>query len=1423
MNSNYDTFEHIVRQTERVSYLPSEEACRRLFNPCEDGWLKACRHWIQQEKLQSPQEVYPDLERIQDPNHTWRLEIAHLHLLCTQMVIQAQQLCQTDGADCKEHSVKLLETICEALAAPESARKRHLLRIDELARSCDSDSPQSVIHRMLRVVADSSPALTREQAPTTWHLRRVSWLYELVLFLLDNSHKRLVLHRTSVPIALVPVGEQGSDASILAELDFEVLPDGRGEVFVTPEQAFVGLERGFDDLLDVAATSAWQLIRDEQTTDVKPDVRVKINRLEIIEEKGGQRNIEPERRLLDNDVLEGRSATAAGAIGLYYALIGKVYDPRVIILAELNNHGNIGPVDHIDTKIRKVSCSGMFDTVVVAKANEDQARKELAKKTTAQLLTALTLEELVNIRSLLVRDVLKYLKNLAKRSAVLPKYYPEHLQKSCCEGTAFDKLWQTARVIANRSRLDRWLARQRDQMSQKGLAHGSIVFGFRRSALEDDPRQNLELEIETLDWDEHESGGLKRAVILGDPGFGKTWLLRNEARRHACKAIGHLEKNIQTLDEIVLPMYCRLSDLACSQGTLQEALADRVVEEHSSAFRCFVLEKLYTCRCVLLLDAWDEVPDKLPLKKRIDAFARQFTNPRIVLTSRKFGYETTLPPLPKAKELELLSFRWSQVEAFVRVWFGEDDKAASSFLARLKQRRQVKNLAKIPLMLSMICRTCQDGNLPSRRSELYEVCLKGLLKDWIIYDEKLGIAGRELDNAYVEVLLKRLGNLALELFCKGYEQFSESMLIDMLSQWFDDEKSLELIRLFKCRGIFVASNSSNDPPLLFLHKTFHEYLAARALAKEPDSFKAALEHVYDRNWHNVLILLGGLFAERTGGYLAALLKENKNDFLCRPLLLAVGIAMEAGRDRLPESVFSDLADVMTKICLGKILDFLSEPATCVMICMPESCEAIALELMESRDIDQRVQAVDALGYIGSEQAVRILIRALEDEDHWVRLSAIEALKFIGSEQAVGAIIEALKKNEDEVVRCYAAKALGEFASKQAIVALIKALPREKSEGRRYAARALGQIGSEQEFKPIINKFIGLCIEDLKDEQVQIRGFVAEVLGYIGSDQAVEGLKEALNDENFLVYQEASNALGRIGSDQAVEILTEALTYGTFFLVRSHAAEALGKIGSPEAIPALLRALNDDEPHVRWSAANALGYIGSEKALEALMNALQDETVDIRSAAAMALGAIGSDQVLEALTKALKDKDESVRMYVALAMGWIGSKQVVEVLKETLRDEYRGARGSAAGALGRIGSEHAVQALINVLKDKEQLVRRNAVRALGRIGSKSAVGALIEVLKDKDMDTAVRISAAISLGRIGSGQAIESLVQTALKKKYHWETLAAVGSLFSICNEGCSPMRLENILPEKTRNDLNSLATRIELLVYQLEAEAGKKK
>ncbi|MEA1869480.1 MAG: HEAT repeat domain-containing protein [Euryarchaeota archaeon] len=161
--------------------------------------------------------------------------------------------------------------------------------------------------------------------------------------------------------------------------------------------------------------------------------------------------------------------------------------------------------------------------------------------------------------------------------------------------------------------------------------------------------------------------------------------------------------------------------------------------------------------------------------------------------------------------------------------------------------------------------------------------------------------------------------------------------------------------------------------------------------------------------------------------------------------------------------------------------------------MNELMESLARSLGDG-DWTVRRGAAEALGNIGDERSVRLLIDALVDVDRWVRDETIEALCKIG-EPAVEPLIGALG-NED--VRNEAVDALVSIGE-PAVLPLIKAL--ENEDMRAGAVEALGRIGDERAVLPLIDALI--------DEDREVRWGAAGALGKIGDTRAVGPLIHAL--------------------------------------------------------------------------------------------------------------------------------------------------------------------------------------------------------------------------------------------------------------------------------------------------------------------------
>ncbi|GET40636.1 HEAT repeat domain-containing protein [Microseira wollei] len=870
-----------------------------------------------------------------------------------------------------------------------------------------------------------------------------------------------------------------------------------------------------------------------------------------------------------------------------------------------------------------------------------------------------------------------------------------------------------------------------------------------------------------VDWAEAKKQH-QRIMVLADPGMGKSTLLKMEAGLTAQSERKSLESNGKKVEDAILPLFLRLSNLVDEKQadifsaeiidaiplilgkeyckTLQDDLETAAVIGH------VLKEKLRTGKCLLLLDALDEVPQKHRqyLSEKLNRFVGNYPC-SIICTSRIVGYGGVF--LDGAKEVEIVPFSQKQTEEYIEFWFknaagylNDDAVSAPALMRELRNKPQIRGLAQNPLLLSLICSLYQEKGLtlPARRCQVYEKAVSYMLGKWS--------QNRQPQNeGRIIAKTRLLAELAYHFTCEGQEIFSRDELYDQIEEYlqgervptgFKDADTGELIaELSEQDGILQKLHEDGDY-YLFLHRTFQEYLTACYLNRAKDGIDRAKAHFWEYEWHETLSLMAGLMKNPVP--LLEAIRKEKDDIFSTQLLLA-GRCIAECKD-ISHSLIVDSIDRIYQFwCRYSDAEFIES----VVVALGQTNIKMVEKLQQALNDEDwyvREKAAEALGNIGNPQAVPALIAALKDKDSFSRTNAAEALGNIGNPQAVDALIAALNY-EDWFVRIKAGEALGKIGNPQAVDVLMSALNHEDMSVSMNAAEALGKIDNLQA--------VDALMLALNDEDQDVRRKAAEVLGKIGNSQAVDALMVALNDEDQDVRTNAAEALGKIGHPQAVDALIADLK-DQHKWVRWKAPEALGKIGNPQAVPALIAALNHEDGYMRWKAAEALGKIGNPQAVPALIAALNHEDVFVRRYAAEALGKIGNPQAVPALIAALKHEYWYVKEYVAEALGKIGNPQAVDALIAALKHEDESVRRNAVEALGKIGNPQAVPVLIAALKDEDSSVRTNAAEALGNIGNPQAVDALIAALNDEY--ELVRWKAAKALGKIDSSETLAKLIQ-----------------------------------------------------------------
>jgi HEAT repeat protein len=387
----------------------------------------------------------------------------------------------------------------------------------------------------------------------------------------------------------------------------------------------------------------------------------------------------------------------------------------------------------------------------------------------------------------------------------------------------------------------------------------------------------------------------------------------------------------------------------------------------------------------------------------------------------------------------------------------------------------------------------------------------------------------------------------------------------------------------------------------------------------------------------------------------------------------------------------------------------------------------------SLDEDSKVRrsAATALGEIDGERAVAALTQALKDKDDWVAVEAATALRKIGDERAVDNLILALKHNNG-FVRRDAVKALGSIQATRAVPSLIKTLKDEDHYVRAYAAEALGRMGAKQA--------VDALMDAMDDEDSFPRDKAIEALQLIGGEQALSGLIDGMRSAHRDVRWKSTQALSEFSGERLLEALIKALEFEDD-MVRYWAAKALGKVGGPRAVKPLIEALEDADRSVRSEAADALGEIGNVEAVGPLVKALHEARLDVQLSAAESLSKIGGEQARAALAKALRNADNVLRLRIPGSLRRIGGPGIVAPLIGALNDESSYVRRRAAAILEQIDRETLFEGLLDALSDGKPFVRRKVAASIGYYGSIGRVSKALARLVNTDRNEEVRKVAA----------------------------------------------------------------------------------
>ena len=354
----------------------------------------------------------------------------------------------------------------------------------------------------------------------------------------------------------------------------------------------------------------------------------------------------------------------------------------------------------------------------------------------------------------------------------------------------------------------------------------------------------------------------QRLVVLGDPGGGKTTMLRWLATVYLLR-----HKNDPAVDQIPdsltlparpwIPVLIRCRDLG--PADLSRAFSDvlwmhlaktELQPEEAKIMNTVILDRIAKGEILLLVDGLDEITDRQVRTlfcQQLERTAARYPEAPILVTSRIVGYREMPDRLRGGFEHGMISdLRPEDKDAFAKRWVDVTEskqasadraKSAQELINALRSNDRIERMTGNPMLLTTLALVKRKvGKLPTRRNELYAEAV-ALLLNWNPSNYP------PIDK---KEALPQLGYLAYEMCRRGVQSLTGDELLDLLDQFRSDypniravsnhnpQAFMELVEarsslLMRSGDVWQAQQMQEESVWEFRHLTFQEYLAARAL------------------------------------------------------------------------------------------------------------------------------------------------------------------------------------------------------------------------------------------------------------------------------------------------------------------------------------------------------------------------------------------------------------------------------------------------------------------------------------------------------------------------------------------------------------------------------------------------------------------
>lgn len=334
------------------------------------------------------------------------------------------------------------------------------------------------------------------------------------------------------------------------------------------------------------------------------------------------------------------------------------------------------------------------------------------------------------------------------------------------------------------------------------------------------------------------NGGPFRVVVQGAPGAGKSTFVR------------HLRQELaqdDTASQAVLLLTVRRYFNTARNQTLHEYLytnsrSSLNIEIDKDALR----DALTLGLVIVIFDGLDEITDinlRADMVERIVSFGREYPAVSILVTSRAIGYDRAPLPPKIFTTLTLDQYSPVQSEEYVRRWFTFIDRD-DLILEFSRESQTVTDLKANPLLLSLLCVLYRErGSIPRRRRDIYASCADLLFHTW---DSHRHIGQPEELHANGDRIMQEIARWVYNSQT-AQSGLTESVIQKCIGNYLRDNvgveegearrRASEFLEFCATRAWLLANigNQYGERVFGFTHRTFFEYFAAEAFARQNSS------------------------------------------------------------------------------------------------------------------------------------------------------------------------------------------------------------------------------------------------------------------------------------------------------------------------------------------------------------------------------------------------------------------------------------------------------------------------------------------------------------------------------------------------------------------------------------------------------------